>query len=79
MALSLIIITASWILILSVITGLCLNARRGDLQQLSAAPAEPTSERIEAPAIAARITAQSTQSATRVYPCNPAGFTSATG
>jgi hypothetical protein len=79
MALPLIIITASWILILSVIAGLCLNARRGDLQQLSTTPAQPTSERIETPAIAARITAQSTQPATRAYPCNPAGFTSATG
>ena len=79
MALPLIIITASWILILSVIAGLCLNARRGDLQQLSTTPAQPTSERIETPAIAARITAQSTQPATRAYPCNPAGITSATG
>jgi hypothetical protein len=73
------IVIASWILILFVIAGLCLNARRGDLQLVSTAPAEPTSERIEPPAIVARITAQSTQSATRVYPCNPAGFTSATG
>jgi hypothetical protein len=75
-----IIITASWILILSVIAGLCLNARRGDLQQLSTTPAQPTSERIEAPATAARITAQSTQPATRAHPCNPFGITgSATG
>jgi len=71
MALPLLIITASWILILSVIAGLCLNARRGDLQQLSAAPAKPTSERIESSVISARITAQSAQPATRVYPCDP--------
>jgi hypothetical protein len=73
MALPLIIITASWILILSVIAGLCLSARRGDLQQLSAAaaPAEPTSERTGAAAIPAHITAQSAESTTRVYRCNP--------
>ncbi len=74
MALPLIIITASWILILAVIAGLCLSARRGDLQQLSAAPEEPTNERIEAPAISARIAAQSAQPARRVYPCNPLGI-----
>jgi hypothetical protein len=75
-----IIITSSWILILAVIAGLCLSARRGDLQQLSAAAAEPTSGRIEAPVISARITAQSAQPARRVYPCNPLGITgSATG
>jgi|GEM_PF-4316587 len=80
MALPLIIITASWILILTLIAGLCLSARRGDLQQLSAAPEEPTSELIEAPAISAWITAQSAQPARRVYPCNPLGITgSATG
>jgi hypothetical protein len=80
MVLPLTIVIASWILILSVTVGLCLNARRGDLQQLSATPAEPTSERIEAPVITARITAQSAQPATRAYPCNPLGITgSATG
>jgi hypothetical protein len=80
MVLPLTIITTSWILILSVIAGLCLNARRGDLQQLSATPAEPMSERIEAPAIAARITDQPAQPATHVYPCNPFGIAgSATG
>jgi len=41
MAIPIIIITASWILILAVIAGLCLSARRGDLQQLSTAPEEP--------------------------------------
>jgi hypothetical protein len=80
MVLPLIIIIASWILILSVIAGLCMNARRGDLQQMGAAATEPMSELIEAPVISARITAQSAQPATRVYPCNPLGITgSATG
>jgi hypothetical protein len=75
-----IITTSSWILILSVIAGLCLSARRGDLQQLSATAVEPTSERIEAPAISAQITAHSAQPATHVYPCNPFGIAgSATG
>jgi hypothetical protein len=75
-----IIITASWILILSVIAGLCSNARRGDLQQLSTTPADPTSECIKAPVIAARITDQSAQPATHVYPYNPFGIAgSATG
>jgi hypothetical protein len=37
MVLALIII-ASWILTLSVIVGLCLSARQGDLQQLETAP-----------------------------------------
>jgi hypothetical protein len=75
MALPLIIITTSWILILAVIASLCLSARRGDLQQLSTAPEEPTNERIEVPAISARITAQSAQPARRVYPCSPFGIT----
>ena len=80
MVIPLTIITTSWILILSVIASLCLSARRGDLQQLSAATVEPMSERIDAAAISAQITAQSAQPATHAYPCNPFGIAgSATG
>ena len=47
MVLALIII-ASWILILSVIVGLCLSARQGDLQERGATPAYATSNLAEA-------------------------------
>ena len=67
----LLIIIASWTLILSVIVGLCLSARRGDLE---ASPAYATSSPIE-PSIP-RITAQPSR---RLYPCNPAGIGITTG
>jgi hypothetical protein len=87
MVLALIII-ASWILILSVIVGLYLSARQGDLQERGSVPVYATSNLAEpslrpasdpaAPAlIPPRITAQPSR---RAYPCNPAGFpSSATG
>jgi hypothetical protein len=89
MILPLTIIIASWILILSVVVGLCLSARQGDHQLLMDTPAHPASE-LTAPSlisprttaeptmIPARITAQSAQPATRAYPCNPFGITGST-
>lgn len=72
MVLALIIIS-SWILILSVIVGLCLSAHQGDLQERGAAPAYATSNLAEA-------SLRPAQSSRRAYPCNPAGFpSSATG
>jgi hypothetical protein len=79
MILPLIIIIASWILVLSVIAGLCLSARQGDLQQRETAPAYPAGDPIAAPVISASIAARSSR---RAYPCNPgltSGATSATG
>ncbi len=70
-------IIVSWVLVLSVVVGLCLSARQGDLQQQQAAPAYATSDLIEPSVISPRITAPPGRHA---YPCNPAGFTSsATG
>jgi len=67
------IIIASWILILSVIVGLCLSAHQGDLQQLNDTPAHPASDPIAAASISPRITAQPSR---RAYPCKPTGFPS---
>jgi hypothetical protein len=68
------IIIASWTLILSVIVGLCLSARQGDLQEWRASPAYATSSPAE-PSIP-QITAQPSR---RLYPCNPAGIGITTG
>ncbi len=71
MVLALIII-ASWILILSVIVGLCLSARQGDLQERGAAPAYATSNLAE-PSL------RPAQPSRRAYPCNPGFPSSAAG
>jgi hypothetical protein len=76
MALPLVIVIASWILILSMVLGLCLSARQGDRQQLSVAPADLASDEIEPPMISASITVRpgmdSAPSGRRLYPCDPA-------
>jgi hypothetical protein len=88
MALPLVIVIASWILILSMVLGLCLSARQGDRQQLSVAPADLASDQIEPPMISTPITVEpargevlrfggepgmdSTSSGRRLYPCDPA-------
>lgn len=46
MVLALLIITACWMLILSLVLAICLSARQGDRQQLK--QAHPMSERNEA-------------------------------
>jgi hypothetical protein len=73
MVLALIIIPTSWILILSVIVGLCRSAHQGDLQQLKDAPAHHASDPTSPSLLSPQIT---TQPGRRVYPCNPAGITS---
>jgi len=78
MILPLIIIIASWILVLSVIAGLCLSARHGDLHQRETTPAYPATDPIAAPVISAPIA----RSSRPTYPCNPgltSSATSATG
>ena len=73
----LLIIIASWILILSVVAGLCMSARQGDLQQRDRAPVHLAGDPIATPVISAPIAARSGR---RVYPCDPLGITgSATG
>jgi hypothetical protein len=47
MVLPLLVILASWILVLAIVAGLCLSARRGDLEQLGGASADPASESLE--------------------------------
>ncbi len=58
MVLPLLIIVASWIFVLAVVVGLCLSARRGDLEQLRGAHADPASEPFESALVSHRISAE---------------------
>ena len=57
MVLPLLIIVASWILVLAVVAGLCFSARQGDLEQLRGVPADPASDPFESAPVSLRITA----------------------
>lgn len=53
-----VIIIASWLLILFVVAGLCLGAHQGDLQQMEAAPVHPASDLTEPSVTSPQITVQ---------------------
>ena len=64
----LMLIIPTWILILSLITGLCLAARVGDHEEQRESPPRSTSDRPEAAVVPLQTAAPTARTS---YPCNP--------